>query len=693
MYVTSKNVVSNKKIITNVDVQNALIVKDVSCVSCAKNVFIPCHDKCLAKYKLIVHSKVRRALFTTPRKAKSAFKDTTRVVSKTRFLVQTTQSKSLNTTPIVSRTKIAAVTPISVSNKHMTGDRSLLKKFVEKFMGTVRFGNDHFAAITGYGDYVQGNITICHVYYVEGLGHNLFSVGQFCDGDLEVAFCSNTCYVRNLEGDDLLTGARESNLYTISISNMVASSHELTVTGPPSLFSTPLSSSSKLSATQRLLSLFKPKTGCFKRYKCFFDELQGRYGYLFEHLKTRFMPRKKFHVLAQHLQEVMEESLPKMNQADVAKMIADAIRQDHENFWAKITSQINNAITNHIPSQVDSSVRNYIPSAVRPRDQDDPHDDAHPKGENSAKRQKTYEHETYVFGELLSGQDNKSEPVSRELLEEMSQTVDEAKLRKVVNEPTPVVQRCQRDPKAPALSLVNQDLLYLKKGNSGSENIVMSLHKFPAVIFPEDDIEERASRWIVERRANGSIVSITQLDYNNLNKNDIEDLYMLIINGKVDNYAKTGLLWSLSVFIKSTVIWKRVHDFQLGVESYQQKLNLIAPTITFSGIKKYKVLSIVSEPVYGIIYKNNKKEKRVMRHQETHKFCDATLKRVLEGLKSYNNNVKHRYVTPSLSKEDVEYLQLFEEKIEKRLKHCDQMRRLEMYVNEIPPGSRRQRPE
>ncbi|GJR94950.1 hypothetical protein Tco_0267124 [Tanacetum coccineum] len=109
-------------------------------------------------------------------------------------------------------------------SKHMTGDRSLLRNFIEKFMGTVRFGNDNFAAITGYGDYIHGNITICHVYYVEGLGHNLFSVGQFCDGDLEVAFRSNTCYVRNLEGDDLLTGGRESNLYTISISDMAASS-------------------------------------------------------------------------------------------------------------------------------------------------------------------------------------------------------------------------------------------------------------------------------------------------------------------------------------------------------------------------------------------------------------------------------------------------------------------------------------
>ncbi|GJU91156.1 integrase, catalytic region, zinc finger, CCHC-type containing protein [Tanacetum coccineum] len=106
--------------------------------------------------------------------------------------------------------------------KHMMGDRSLLRNFIEKFIGTVQFGNDNFAAITGYGDYIQDNITIYHVYYVEGLGHNLFSVGQFCDGDLEVAFRSKTCYVRNLEGDDLFTGGRESNLYTISISDMAA---------------------------------------------------------------------------------------------------------------------------------------------------------------------------------------------------------------------------------------------------------------------------------------------------------------------------------------------------------------------------------------------------------------------------------------------------------------------------------------
>nr|GEV62734.1 hypothetical protein [Tanacetum cinerariifolium] len=291
------------------------------------------------------------------------------------------------------------------------------------------------------------------------------------------------------------------------------------------------------------------------------------------------------------------------SQADVAKMIAEAIQQERENLQAEISLQINNAITNHIPSQTSNTPCRT--SAIHPRDQDDPYDDAHPKGENNAKRQKTSVYGTYVFRDSSSSQDNERESgpstsVSQEFVEEMSQTIDDAKLHKVVDEmlrqrctsrdehqynidqmqnflkndimwesrkhilslpslqkQTLVVQSCQRDPKAPTLSLINQDLLYLKKGNS---------------------------------------------DYKNLNKNDIEDMYLLCINDK-----------------------------------------------------------------------NNKKEKRVMRHQEVHKFCGVTLKRVLEGLKSYNNDVKHGYETPSLSKKDVEYLQLFEEEIKEWLKHRDQM--------------------
>ncbi|GJW30663.1 retrovirus-related pol polyprotein from transposon TNT 1-94 [Tanacetum coccineum] len=320
--------------------------------------------------------------------------------------------------------------------------------------------------------------------------------------------------------------------------------------------------------------------------------------------------------------------------------------QERGNIQAQISTQIENAIANVIPSQVDASVRSYMSGhilhvhpaqsqtfsvpeqqyqltpAIRPRDQDDPHDDAHPKGENSAKRQKT---------------------TSMKLMCLESHHLD----------------NCQQDPKAPALSLINQDLLYLKKGNSGPEKI------------------------IVARRANDCIVSITEPDYKNLNKNDIENIYLLIMNGKVPDYVDTRLLWSLLVFIRSSVIWERVHDFQFRIESYQQKVNLTAPTMTFPRIEDHEMFSIIYEPMHGIIYKNNKKEKRVMRHSEIHKFCDATLNRVLKGLKSYNIDVKYGKLE----------VKLFEEEIEERLKHRRQMRRWEMYVNRRPLGSRRERPE
>nr|GFA05079.1 retrovirus-related Pol polyprotein from transposon TNT 1-94 [Tanacetum cinerariifolium] len=109
-------------------------------------------------------------------------------------------------------------------SKHMTRDRSRLINFVQNFLGTVKFGNDHVAKIIGYGDYKIGNVTISKVYFMEGLWHNLFSVGQFCDSDLEVAFCQHTCFIRNLDGVDLLTGSRGNNIYTLSLKDMMASS-------------------------------------------------------------------------------------------------------------------------------------------------------------------------------------------------------------------------------------------------------------------------------------------------------------------------------------------------------------------------------------------------------------------------------------------------------------------------------------
>ncbi|GJS76855.1 retrovirus-related pol polyprotein from transposon TNT 1-94 [Tanacetum coccineum] len=142
-------------------------------------------------------------------------------------LVYSRKPRKNKNTESVSKTKVVQIVLWyldSGCSKHMTGDRSQLTNFISKFLGTVKFGNDQVAKIMGYGDYQIGNVTISKVYYVEGLGHNLFSVGQFYDFNLEVAFRQHTCFIRNLEGVDLLTGSRGDNLYTLSLGNMMASS-------------------------------------------------------------------------------------------------------------------------------------------------------------------------------------------------------------------------------------------------------------------------------------------------------------------------------------------------------------------------------------------------------------------------------------------------------------------------------------
>ncbi|GKC21125.1 hypothetical protein Tco_1023275 [Tanacetum coccineum] len=370
------------------------------------------------------------------------------------------------------------------------------------------------------------------------------------------------------------------------------------------------------------------------------------------------MLRKKSNVLAQHLQEIMEDSLPKMVDDRVKELTKTQV---------PVYSSVRNYMSGHILhlQQDDLPIwlvlkykfeRLYVsdtpcrPSAIRPRDQDDHHDDAHPEGgivqrsPSMSVNQEQLDDFDFLTDSYATDDDElPSKKVSQELVDEMSQIVDESSF--------------QRDHKAPALSLVNQDLLYLKKGSSRPEKIVMSLHKFSTDIFPDDDIEERTFRWVDK------------------------------CVKKFNPYARYNVKHWKNPHAKIFYIKKQKELGklkELGVESYQQKVNLTAPIVTFLGIKKYKVFFIISKPVYGIIYKNSKKEKRVMRHQEIHKFCDATLKRVFKGLKSYNNNVKHGYVTPSLSNEDVEFLQLFKEEIEEPLKHRDQIRRWEIYVNGRP---------
>nr|GEU57772.1 reverse transcriptase domain-containing protein [Tanacetum cinerariifolium] len=316
------------------------------------------------------------------------------------------------------------------------------------------------------------------------------------------------------------------------------------------------------------------------------EELQGRYRYLFEHMRAKFMPRNSFFTLADHLHEVMADLLPTM-----------------------VDKHIKEQVEKQVPEQTDSYASD---------------DDEIP-----------------------------TKQMSQDIMEEVSLNVDEESRKEILVSPhprktTPLVLSCLRDPKAPALSQINQDLLYPKKGNSGprksnplakifyirkqkepgkTKEVIYLNSKIVQVIntYWELGHEHKFITEIIARRYNDCIVLITELDFKNLNKNDIEDMYLLIMNGKVLDYVETGLLWSLSVFIKSSVIWERVHDFQLGIKSYQQKVNLTAPTISFPDVEKHEMFSIIYEPVHGIIYKNSKKEKRVMRHSKIHKFCDATL--------------------------------------------------------------------
>ncbi|KAJ9536815.1 hypothetical protein OSB04_un000039 [Centaurea solstitialis] len=98
----------------------------------------------------------------------------------------------------------------------MTGRNELLANFKQKYGGNVRFGNKLSAPIMGYGDILHHKITINKVAYVEGLSHNLLSIGKFCDKSLEVNFRETRCCVRTYEGQELIEGTRRSNLYTVN---------------------------------------------------------------------------------------------------------------------------------------------------------------------------------------------------------------------------------------------------------------------------------------------------------------------------------------------------------------------------------------------------------------------------------------------------------------------------------------------
>nr|GEW97973.1 hypothetical protein [Tanacetum cinerariifolium] len=181
-----KKSVVDIKAISSVPNSKLNVNSDLKCAMCNGCLFFDNHDSCVLAYINSVNARVK--------------------------------SKSVKK-PVV---QIILWYLDSGCSKHIIGDRSQLINFVQKFLGTVKFENDHVAKIMGYGDYKIGNVTISRVYFVEGLGHNLFYVGQLCDSDLEVAFRQHT-----LDGVDLLTGSRGNNLYTLSLKDMMTAINHL----------------------------------------------------------------------------------------------------------------------------------------------------------------------------------------------------------------------------------------------------------------------------------------------------------------------------------------------------------------------------------------------------------------------------------------------------------------------------------
>nr|GEW31437.1 hypothetical protein [Tanacetum cinerariifolium] len=182
-------------------------------------------------------------------------------------------------------------------------------------------------------------------------------------------------------------------------------------------------------------------------------------------------------------------------------------------------------------------------------------------------------------------------------------------------------------------------------GNSEERKYVLSLHKIHAVPFPKENLEEKMNRWMKE---NDKSDSFSKADFKYLNKNDIEDMYYLFLNKKV-NYHVKKLLNSLMMFIRSRVIWEAVHDFQLGIESYQIKINL--------------------------------KEKRVIDLVEIVKFYDAMLERVLKEVKMKIFETEFLKKAPLLGELDLDIMKAYEREIKKRLRQPDQMRRWESFMN------------
>ncbi|GJX58744.1 hypothetical protein Tco_0290134 [Tanacetum coccineum] len=190
-------------------------------------------------------------------------------------------------------------------------------------------------------------------------------------------------------------------------------------------------------------------------------------------------------------------------------------------------------------------------------------------------------------------------------------------------------------------------------------------------------------------RADYKEYKISEADFKNLHPNDFEDLYLLHLQGKLNHLSgddKLNLYNAVNLWIRNIVIRKHVEDLQLGIESYQTKVNLTQPNWDASDFQFKEDYTIVHKP-RAVIYRDRNNLKRMMRELEVHKFSDGTLTRILERMDhmvkdfvlfKLNPGMEHRI----WSEDDKRRSKVFMEVIERRLKIRRIFKSLESFVGE-----------
>nr|GEZ53554.1 hypothetical protein [Tanacetum cinerariifolium]GEZ57455.1 hypothetical protein [Tanacetum cinerariifolium] len=156
--------------------------------------------------------------------------------------------------------------------------------------------------------------------------------------------------------------------------------------------------------------------------------------------------------------------------------------------------------------------------------------------------------------------------------------------------------------------------------------------------------------WITMHRDDDMLYKFKEDDFKRLRIQDIEDMLLLLVQGKLTNLAveeRFAFNVSLRMFTRSIVIQRRMEDLQLGVESYQKKLNLTKPDTYHSDLKRKEAYTAYFNP-RGFIYHNKDKQNRLMQIDELHKFSDGTLNDVRTALDDRLKGIRMKYLPQSI---------------------------------------------